>query len=212
MHKKTGKILIVIGLLFFINAIFGRYLVLPGYLLVLEKGKDIITPSVWGIVRFVLWGYSFKLGAFLILCGAFLHSSMSMRRFGLLAAVGFVYLLTAFAPIPGPYSLFFGIGGGIITALFVMIIYWWIAGRRKEDGVIFKIEDYRIIGYFFFAMATYNLCALTGVSAFALYPEKMIRYSLQTRAASYAGHVMIELVLGWFFTFVSYYKAGKNSR
>lgn len=62
------------------------------------------------------------------------------------------------------------------------------------------------IGYFFFAMATYNLCPLMGVKTFGLYPEKMIRFSLQSEAASFASRIMIELVLGWFFVFLSHRK------
>jgi len=38
MNKKASIILISIGLLFLLNAIFGRYLVLSGYLAGLEAG------------------------------------------------------------------------------------------------------------------------------------------------------------------------------
>jgi hypothetical protein len=47
---------------------------------------------------------------------------------------------------------------------------------------------YRVIAYFFFAMATYNLCPLLVVKAFGLYPEKMIRYGLQSQTISFASH------------------------
>lgn len=210
MRKTIGKILIILGILFIINTIFGRYLVLPGYLLYLEKGKDVITPSIWGIIKYVIWGYSFKLGVFFTLLGTLLYTPMMFRRFGLLTIGGIIYLLLAFAPIPGPYSMFFGIGGGVITVLFLLMIYWWLANRKKMKATTITFEDYRMIGYFFFAMATYNLCGLMGVSAFALQPEKMIQYGLQARAASYASHVLIELVLGWLFIFISYYKAQKG--
>jgi hypothetical protein len=53
-------------------------------------------------------------------------------------------------------------------------------------------------------MATYTLCPLLGVKAFALAPEKMIQYGLQAEAASFAYHVLIELLLGWLFTAISY--------
>ena len=211
MRITIGKILIIIGILFILNAIFGRYLVLPDYLLYLEKGKDVITPSVWGIIKYIMWGYSFKLGVFFTLLGTFLLTSMMFRRFGLLTIGGIIYLLLAFAPIPGPYSMFFGIGGGVITILLLLIVYWWLANRTAMKGTAITFEDYRMIGYFFFTMATYNLCGLTGVSAFALKPEKMIQYGLEARAATYAAHVMIELVLGWLFICISHYKAQKRS-
>jgi len=43
-----------------------------------------------------------------------------------------------------------------------------------------------------------------GVKAFALSPEKMIQYGLQAEAASLAFHVLIELVLAWLFTALSF--------
>ena len=61
-----------------------------------------------------------------------------------------------------------------------------------------------MIGYFFFGMASYTLCPLLGVKAFALEPEKMIQYGLQSEAASFAFHLLIELVLGWIFIAFSF--------
>jgi 4-amino-4-deoxy-L-arabinose transferase-like glycosyltransferase len=58
-------------------------------------------------------------------------------------------------------------------------------------------------GYFFFGMATYTLCPLLGVKAFALSPDKMIQYGLEAEAASLAFHILTELVLGWIFTALS---------
>lgn len=52
--------------------------------------------------------------------------------------------------------------------------------------------------------ATCNLCPFMGVRIFGHYPEKMIRYGLQSEAASFASRLMIELFLGWIFIFLSY--------
>jgi len=199
--------LIGIGLLFLINSIFGRYLVLPGYIKTLEEGMGTVNPSLWGIIRYVLWGYSFKMGIFFTITGTLINSSMKRKKFWLFVIFGIIYLNLAFVPIPGPFSLFFGIGGGLITVLFLLIIYRWYEERKNLSKAEQKATDFRIVGYFFFAMATYNLCGLMGVSAFALHPEKMMQYGLQSRAVSYASHVMIELVLGWLFIYLSYKKA-----
>lgn len=67
-----------------------------------------------------------------------------------------------------------------------------------------EISDLRMAGFFFFAMATYTLCPLLGVKAFALSPEKMIRFGLQTEATSFAFHLLIELALGWILVGLSY--------
>jgi hypothetical protein len=67
-------------------------------------------------------------------------------------------------------------------------------------------------GYVFFAFATYNLCGFCGMGSFTLYPEKMIRFGLQSQAASQASPILIELVLGWFFIFLSQHKALRIGR
>jgi len=94
--------------------------------------------------------------------------------------------------------------------MLVLIFIGWVRDREQLEGCEKTSADYRLIGYFFLAMATYNLCPLMGVKAFALYPEKMIRFGLQSEAASFASRIMIELVLGWMFIFLSHCKRLKT--
>ncbi|MFN2235533.1 MAG: hypothetical protein ACK2U1_15005 [Anaerolineales bacterium] len=209
MKNKASWIFIVLGFLFLLNAIFGRYLVLPGYLASLEQGQSTVasvsqTVSGWKIGRYLLWAYSFKLGIYFLILGAMLRTKMSTKRKWLIAVVGFVYISFAYMPLPEPTSPVFGIAGGIITLLMIFIFFRWSSQRAQlsEDQKI--ASDYRMAGYFFFAMATYTLCPLLGVKAFALAPEKMIQYGLQAEAASFAFHVLIELLLSWSFTALSY--------
>ncbi len=210
MRKTTSNILLVIGVLFIINALFGRYLVLPGYLASLENGSGAngaIASNVetWQIIRYLLWAYSFKLGIFFITIGAFLKTRISKKLLALFILGGLVYIGLAYVTIPGPFSLFFGIGGGIMTVLIIILIQRLAAERENPVINTETAVDFKIIGYFFFAMATYNLCPLLGVKCFALEPEKMIAYGLQSQAASFASHVLIELVLGWIFVFLSHF-------
>ena len=209
--KRTWIIFFSLGILFLINAIFGRNLVLPGYLSSLEAGKGSIEAAsqvapLWKIIRYLIWAYSFKLGIFFIGIGVLLKSSIILTRFRLILTGGILYLLLAYIPMPGPYSLFFGIGGSIITVLLVLTFIGWVRDREHLEDIEKASADYRLMGYFFFAMATYNLCPLMGVKAFGLYPEKMIQFGLQSEAASFASRIMIELVLGWMFVFLSYRK------
>jgi hypothetical protein len=216
MKRRSWIIYLGVGIIFLTNAILGRYLVLPGFLSSLEAGSGSIETvsqvvPLWKIIRYLVWAYSFKLGIFFIGVGVLLRSSISTTRFRLILIGGIIYLLFAYIPIPGPYSLFFGIGGSIITVLLVFIFIGWVRDREHLEGIEKASTDYRLIGYFFFAMATYNLCPLMGVKAFGLYPEKMIRFGLQSEAASFASRIMIELVLGWMFIFLSYCKKINDS-
>ena len=212
VNKRVGIILMGIGVCLLLNALFGRYLVLPGYLTTLEQGRNTIgdvqqTVPFWKIIRYLLWAYSFKLGIFFALIGAALLASMDSRRLLLFIVGGLIYLALAYAPLPA-YSRLFGLGGGLITLFLLFIIYGWFRERKHLEGPWRKASDFRLAGYFFFAMASYNLCPLMGVKAFALYPEKMLQYGTETEAATFSTHILIELVLGWFFILLSYRKKG----
>jgi len=93
-----------------------------------------------------------------------------------------------------------------MTVFMIFIFLRWANERDHLQEHQKTASDYRIAGYFFFAMATYTLCPLMGVKTFALAPEKMIQYGLQGEAASFAFHILIELVLGWLFTSLSFRK------
>lgn len=216
MKKRIGTILIVIGVLFFLNAIFGRYIVLPGYMESLEAGKADVASAVqmvegWKVARYLLWAYSFKLGIFFLMTGAFLRTTITSARFWLFASVGFIYIGFAYMPLPAPKSIVFGVAGAIMTVLMVLIVLHWARERDQLPEALRNASDFRMAGLFFFAMATYTLCSLMGVKTFALQPEKMIAYGLQAEAASFAFHLLIELVLGWLFTFIGYLKGKQLS-
>ena len=209
MNKKTSAVLICVGIIFLLNAIFGRYLVLPGYLAGLETGGGTLegasqVTSTWKIVRYLLWAYSFKLGIYFIILGAMFRTEISTARRWMIGVGGFVYIAFAYIPLPEPTSLVFGITGGLMTLLMIFIILRWPSERMKLEDSERTASDYRMAGYFFFAMATYTLCPLLGVKAFALSPEKMIQYGLQAEAASFALHLLVELALGWIFIALSY--------
>ena len=204
MNKKLSTILIGIGILFLLNAVLGRYLVLPGYLAGLEAGGGTLeganqVASTWKVIRYLLWAYSFKLGIYFIILGAMLRTEMSSSRKWMISIGGFVYIAFAYIPLPNPTSIVFGVAGGLMTLLMIFIVLRWAGERNKLEEPERIASDYRMAGYFFFGMATYTLCPLLGVKAFALSPEKMIQYGLQAEAASFAFHLLIELVMGWIF-------------
>jgi len=210
-NKKVSIILISIGALFLLNAILGRYLVLPGYMAGMEAGGNTLegasqVASPWKVARYLLWAYSFKLGIYFIILGAIARTDMSSGRKWIIGIVGFVYIGFAYMPLPEPTSIIFGLTGGIMTLLMIYIFLRWANERNQLDELQKTVSDYRMAGYFFFGMGTYTLCPLLGVKAFALSPEKMIQYGLQAEAASFAFHLLIELALGWTFLALSFRK------
>ena len=209
MRNKKTTIFLVLGLVFLSYAIFGRYLVLPGYLEGLESGGGTLDgateiASPWEIARYLLWAYAFKLGIYFTVLGAVLRTSISASGVWLVAIVGFVYIAFAYIPLPKPASILFGIIGGVMTMIMVFVLWRWAGEREKLDLSERRSNDLRMAGFFFFAMATYTLCPLLGVKAFALSPEKMIQYGLQAEASSFAFHLLIELALGWLLIGLSF--------
>lgn len=214
MNKKASTILFAVGFLFLLNAIAGRYIVLPGYLAGLEQGSGTLAGASqvatgWEIARYLLWAYSFKLGIYFVILGALFRTDMSPVGKWVIGLGGFVYIAFAYIPLPGPTSIVFGVAGGIMTVLMVWVVWHWGNGRSHLLQPQKIASDTRMASYFFFGMATYTLCPLLGVKTFALAPEKMIAYGLQREAASFAFHLLIELLLGWIFIALSVYQEKK---
>jgi hypothetical protein len=209
MRNKKSAIFLGFGMVFLLYAIFGRYLVLPGYLAGLEAGGGTLDgatqiASPWKVVRYLLWAYSFKLGIYFIILSAVTRTEMPFRRKWAVGIGGFIFIGFAYIPLPEPSSMVFGVVGALMTLLMIYIFMRWARERKNLEPPRRTASDLRMAGTFFFAMATYTLCPLLGVKAFALSPEKMIQYSLQSEAASFAFHLLIELALGWILIGMSY--------
>lgn len=220
---KTGTILAVIGICFIVFYLFVRLLFIHEINMVLDQTqihsfgdairvfgqthvhgfRDTTRANVFGyIITYIIWIYSFKLGALLVLVGAALNAGMESRGIWLFIIGGILYLILCYVPI-GYYPLFFGIQGTITLLLFLFIIWYWMKKRPKLERSAKTASDLRMIGYYFFIVATWNLCGIFGIATYALKPEIMIKHSLQSKAIMLASHVMIELLLGWFFIFLS---------
>ena len=195
MKHKMGIAFCIIGILFIINTIFGRYIVLPGYLETLNAGGGIPEHvPVIKIIRYLVWAFSFKLGIYFFIIGVLLNHNKTKKEILIFSITGFMYIAFAYIPIPLKSSLFFGIGGSAVT-ITSLLLFWIMAGKKEEGSRENNIFEY--LGLFFIVMGVYNLCPLMGVKCFALYPEKMIQYNLQDDAFSFANHIMIEFALGF---------------
>jgi hypothetical protein len=206
MKINIWKVFCSIGLLFILNAVFGRYIVLPGYFESLNNSGNNIPENIplLKIVRYLIWAFSFKLGVYFFVIGVLLKKSMENKHIITFIIIGLVYIAFAYMEIPIKSSLYFGIFGGIITIL-AFILFWIVP---KENVSKNNIHEY--LGYFFIINAVYTLCPLMGVKCFALYPEKMIQYNLQDTAFSFADHLMIEFTLGFVFLIISKLKTKRT--
>jgi hypothetical protein len=98
-----------------------------------------------------------KLAAAFCAVGVMFGSGRRGSDLALFSAIGITCISIAYMPWLFSSSLFFGIGGGM----------------SAPNPLL------QHLGFFFLAMAVYNLCPFMGGKCFALQPEKMIRYGLQ---------------------------------
>lgn len=211
VKSKSGNILVIFGLcliafylvvrLFYIQGISDALAKAQVYGLGNTESKDVSGY----LFAYIVWSYSFKLGMFLTIIGCSLKAGMENHSIFLFIIGGILYLSLCYIPI-GYYPIFFGIQGTITIFLFLFIVWYWMKKRPQLDKTERYASDFRLIGYYFFIVATWNLCGVFGIATYALKPEIMIKHGLQSKAIMLASHVMIEFLLGWLFIFLSMYK------
>jgi len=204
MKNKLGIIFFVIAIVFIINAILGRYIVLPGYLTKLSAevsstGLPDDVPA-WKIFRYLLWAFSFKLGVYFFILSIFFIKGGTRIEKSIFSIVGILYISIAYMDWSNYSSMYFGIGGSLITITSLCSL--WLMGNDNDKPIKLK-RLYEYLGFYFLIMASYNLCPLLGVRTFALSPEKMIAYNLQNDAVSFANHILSELTVGFSFILLS---------
>ena len=99
------------------------------------------------------------------------------------------------------WSLLFGIGGALILLFFMGILWLWTKERMALKDVPTSAIDLKMAGYVFMVIAAWFIC---GIASFPFLK------TFEGEAPNTPIHVMIFLVLGWFFLFLSHYKSRKQ--
>jgi len=160
------------------------------------------TWSFTGSMMFILGILGAPLGAVVAMIGMFLYSGAKglkawISGIGVVLAVAIGILVMSF----GHIRVLFGIGGTLILLFFFGILWFWAKERMPLKDVSAAAADLKLIGFVFMLIAAWFICG--GLSFPFL--KAMEGVPLSTPI-----HIMIFLVLGWFFLFMGYYKTGKN--
>jgi hypothetical protein len=214
MKKKfPGVIIFCIGSLLMIMATITGKMVIP-------EASKLGAAAYWHTsqilekVLFAFFALGFPLGSVIMLIGAKYFSEPVKKKLFLFIASAFgitllpVLIILIFGINTSP--LFFGFGGSIITLLFLLVGWNWgefRAGLSKDEK---KATDFQMLGYLFFALAAWQICAVGGVPGFALYPEKMIAFESQPIAVAQMKITMVTFILAWVFTLLGLRKKAKN--
>ncbi len=215
MNNKTlGLIIALLGALL----VFGISWVAPWWTSPVWSSAppESFEGTPWAAFGPVFMGMSagVPIGIILLTIGILIISAARKKRVWLfMIIVLFATLSMLYPSTTGYYPVVFGVGGGLILLLFFLTVWVWILNRKdqKKDHVL--AMDFQLLSYIFFLLLAIHLCALLGNPFSGLYfPEKVIRDGSIPFYYSMGLKIIIYLVLGFLFTFLSHYKALNKSR
>lgn len=197
--KRAGWIIFVLGLLYMVlMGWIGSWINTPQFkILSLEELQD----TMWSLDKppFWIWAFSVPIGAILAAVGILLHAARKGSRAGLMGIVLFlVSALAFFATGIGHVPVLFGIGGGLILASFIAILWLWGKRRASLSGAAALGADFQLVAYVFFLTAAWFLCGRLGQPYLA---------SMSELGQSSPINIMIYMALGWVFLFLGLLKS-----
>jgi len=157
-----------------------------------------------GIVS-IIWGLSAPVGSLIALAGAGMYAQVHFRRLLILApGIFFVVFVIAMLSPSSMLPVLFGIDGGLITLLFVGILWQWSKRRPRLSNADQTASDLQMAGYVFFLSASWYLCGLLGAPTFTLRPDLLDKYGTLPGAIKQGSMISILLVIGWALMFLSH--------
>ena len=174
-----------------------------------------IRETIWTAdgALFLFWSLAIPVGAVIASIGLLLYARARGSRIWLFGVgVVLLFLLVALLPMPGYYPPFFGISGGLILAFFLLTLWFWAKRRTQLEGTAATAADFLLVSYLFFLVGMWYLCGVLGPPNYLLNTEKVQQFGSLQSAQILAMRVFLYLVLGWFFTFLSQYKARQGTQ
>ena len=173
-----------------------------------------VSETVWavGSPLFFVWVFTIPIGLTLAAVGMSLRAEP--RKAWLFVIVGvFIILSVIFPQTLGYHIVVFGVLGGLILVLFLVMLWYWGKRRITLEGPAKTAADFQLIGYIFFLVVAWYLCGLLG-NPYAenpglYFPEKVIEAGSLPQMYAYGTKISIYLVLGFLFTFPSQRKAAQ---
>jgi hypothetical protein len=163
-----------------------------------------ISETAWALDKplFWLWAFSVPAGSILAGVGILLRvgsKGTHIWSFG----IGMVLALTLiqFAPTGTHRPPVFGVLGGLILALFLLMLWFWAKRRANLEGAAKTIADLRLTGYVWLIIAMWYLCGTLGAPYLSAFAE--------LAAGSSPVPVILYLVLAWLFLFLAQYREAK---
>jgi hypothetical protein len=165
---------------------------------------DEVNQTMWAFTGpwFLLWALGVPLGALVAGIGILLYSSAKGSTvwkygIGIALAVSIGMASGSLGHIPP----LFGIGGTLILLFFMGILWLWAKERMALKDSSKTAADLKLVGYVFMLIAAWFICGIASLPFMKVF---------EGEASGTPIHVMIFLVLGWLFLFLSHYKSRKQ--
>jgi len=202
--NKIGLIIFLIGAIYMIGMAFiiGWGWVGPA---LSELSLDQYNKTVWefGSALFLLWAFSVPLGSILASVGILIYVRAKPAHIWLFGIGLFLVLIIIERLLPtGHFTPLFGVGGGMILTLFLAILWFWGKRRTNLKGPNKLAADFQLTGYIFFLITAWFLCKDLGTP----YMKALESFPIESPIS-----IMVYLVLGWLFLFLSHFIKAKNS-
>jgi hypothetical protein len=205
--NRTGLILYWIAVVYIVVlGLGGSWLVRPIYRqMTLEQANE----TIWAIgsPMFGLWASSVAIGAILAGIGMLLYVRSKGSRIWLFGLGIFAVLLIdilvkwQILPTPAHTPLLFGVGGALMVAFFLVILWLWAKKRLHLEEPEKTAADFQLAGYVFLIIAMWYLCGELARP----YQTALLELPHNSPIST-----IVYLVLGWLFFLLSHYKSAQT--
>jgi hypothetical protein len=211
--QKLGLIIFVVGALYlFVGGWLVNWWIVPMYK---TTTPEQIIQTVWAPGRPLFFIWSFAPIGGVLLAGIGMSLRTEPRKTWMVAMASAFIILSMMFPETMGYSVIgFGLIGLLISLLFIAIVWYWGKNRVTLMGPAKTAADFQLIGYIFFFAGSISVCGLLGypihINPGLYFPEKVIEAGTLPKMYAMGIKIGVYLVLGFFFNFLSIYKAEKS--
>jgi len=199
--QKIGLVLFWIAVIWaFIWGVLASVFVSSTFHLTMDE----VNQTMWAVTGpwFLIWGFSPPLGALIAGIGLLLYSGAkgsTVWKYGI--GIILAVFISMVIGLLGHFPPLFGIGGTLILLFFMGILWLWAKERMALKDLSTTAADLKLVGYVFMLIAAWFICGALAMPFLEAY---------EGEAPTSPIYIMIFLVLGWLFLFLSHYKSSKN--
>ena len=207
--KKTGLVIFWVGAAYMIA--MGLVVSFWAKAAYRHLSLEQVNETAWAIggPLLGLWGSAVPMGAILAGVGVLLYVRSKGSRIWLFGIGVFAIVradtLTKFRILPTPPHSppLLGLGGGLIMAFFLAILWFWARRHVALEGPAKTAADLQLVGYVFLFIAMWYLCG----DLSRPYQKALLELPLGSPVST-----IVYLVLGWLFLLLSQHKSAQAIR